>query len=162
MSVSSQHMSLTAGAPLGSHDDLCAILDTQAIKPACVCIHCFTGTEIHLRDYLRRGYMIGVTGFIAMHKRGAGLRHSLSTIASENGGRELLLSRLMIETDAPFMMPDMSKEVAAAIQLRGRKNEPCALPEVARAMASCLGVSAEVLGRRTTENALQFFHLKSD
>ena len=104
--------------------------------------------------------MIGVTGFVAMRKRGAGLRHALSTIASENGGQELLLSRLMIETDAPFMMPDLSKEVAAAIHLRGRKNEPCALPEVARAMAACLGVTAEVVGRRTTENALRFFDLK--
>lgn len=149
-----------AGPPLGSHTDLCAILDAQAITPARVCIHCFTGSEDHLRDYLHRGYMIGLTGYVTMHKRGAGLRQSLSNIARESGGRQLLLSRLMVETDAPFMRPDLTKEEASRIHLRGRKNEPCALPEVARTVATCLGMTAGAVGQRTTENATRFFELK--
>ena len=95
-----------------------------------------------------------------MQKRGAGLRRALSAIAGDSGGQELLLSRLMVETDAPFMRPDLSKPVAAAIQLRGRKNEPCALPAVARAVAACLGVATGVVARRTTDNATRFFGLE--
>ena len=147
------------GRILGSHEDLCHILEESGIEPSRVCIHCFTGTEEHLQDYLRRGYTIGLTGFIGKFRRGAVLRDTLTKIAASDEGCELLLSRLMIETDAPYMRPDLDPSIASSIQLARRGNEPCVLPAVARELAKCLGVSAATVARRTTNNSKSFFKL---
>jgi TatD DNase family protein len=69
------------------------------LHPRHICVHCFTGGLVELEAYLSRGYWIGVTGFIAMRKRGAGLRQLIA-----NG--QLPLDRILLETDAPYMRGD--------------------------------------------------------
>ena len=139
-------------APLGSHHDLCSILSRfqtqRGLSPARVCIHCFTGSAADLADYVARGFYIGITGFVAMKKRGAALRAALQQ-------QILPLERLLVETDAPYMAPE---GLPAGI-LNGRDNEPCALPRVVQVLAECYGVSAERVATVTTENALRFFGL---
>ena len=40
-------------------------------------MHCFTGPEEQLSELVRRGFMIGLTGFICMQERGAHLRAAI-------------------------------------------------------------------------------------
>merc|ERR1712094_53652 len=87
------------GGPLGSHEDLLAVLDRVNVKPESVCVHCFTGNRTELEVYVKRGYYIGLTGFVAMQHRGLHLREALKA-------GSLPLKQLMLETDSPFMKPD--------------------------------------------------------
>ena len=136
------------GPPLGSHTDLIKSLTDADIQSDRVCIHCFTSSPKHLQDYAKRGYYIGLTGFIAMGKRGAHLRPILKT--------HLPLSQLLIETDAPYMKPDgIPKEVG----IQGRNNEPCSLPTTLRCIAKCYDVSEEEAAKIITQNTIKFFGL---
>ena len=93
------------GEPLGSFTDLLACIDDELVTagasfdPRRVCVHCWTGPEEQLVELVRRGYMVGITGFICKRKRSSHLRSAIS--------RGLLpLEQLMVETDAPYMLGD--------------------------------------------------------
>jgi len=139
------------GSPLGSCADLLKILTECGPHPSKVCIHCFTGPRKDLQTYITKGYMIGLTGFIGMTKRGAHIRDMVW-----NG--DLPVQQLMLETDCPFMMPDKDY-LPADIKVTDRKNEPCAMPGVCNAAAECLGLSAAEVAQATTTTACTFFGL---
>jgi TatD DNase family protein len=103
--------------------------------------HCFTGGCQELKEYLKLGCYIGVTGWICDERRGGALREAVSTIPSE---------RLLLETDAPFLLPRTLKP-------RPKFNEPCWLPEVARVVAELRGVSMQTLAEQTWRNSHEFF-----
>merc|ERR1719316_2104218 len=87
------------GEPLGSAADLMRVLEAAGVEPERVCVHCFTGSTDVLQTYVRRGFRIGLTGFVGMRKRGAHVREAVASGL-------LPLEQLMVETDAPFMKPD--------------------------------------------------------
>ena len=87
-----------------------------------------------------------------MHLRGAHIRQLLRQGA-------LPLRQLMLETDYPFMMPDKSY-LPSDLGIQGRRNEPCAMPGVCKAVAECLEETPELVAAATTENALRFFGLQ--
>ena len=61
----------------------------------------------------------------------------------------------MLETDAPYLLPrDLEPRP------KSRRNEPCYLPHVARAVAQLRGATAENLAAATTRNAVKFFGLQ--
>ena len=66
------------------------------------------------------------------------------------------LDRLMIETDAPFMLP---KNVPKNLLMKyhERRNEPAFLPFVAQTIAEFKGISVEEVAQQTTLNAKDFF-----
>ena len=139
------------GPPLGSHEDLLTILDRTGVRPERVCVHCFTGSAEHLRDYISRGYFIGLTGFVAMRQRGAHVRQALRDGA-------VPLGQLMVETDAPFMRPDREYLPDVKSLQRGQC-EPCFVPAVVAAVAELTGVPPAEVARVTTANAQAFFRL---
>ena len=59
-------------------------------------LHCFTGTREELKIYLDLGGAPRITGWICDERRGTRLRKLV---------REIPLNRLMIETDAPLLVP---------------------------------------------------------
>ena len=63
--------------------------------------------------------------------------------------------RLMIETDAPYLVPRNIKPAKA----RPRRNEPALLPSVLLAVADALCEDPESVSQRTTANAIDFFNL---
>eukprot|EP00756_Hemistasia_phaeocysticola_P018420 Hpha_TRINITY_DN15593_c5_g2::TRINITY_DN15593_c5_g2_i4::g.104868::m.104868/K03424/tatD; TatD DNase family protein len=140
------------GEPLGSHQDLLRVLDASGIEPAKVCVHCFTGREDVLRTYVRKGYFIGLTGFVGMAARGSKLRDAIAS-------GSLPLNRIMLETDAPYMKPD-AKWMPEG--WTGRNTEACGVPGVCRALAACVpSWSPEGVAKATTESSLRFFSLRS-
>eukprot|EP00854_Cymbomonas_tetramitiformis_P003096 gene3096-3930_t len=118
---------------LGSHEDLCRIMDEVGIQPSRVCVHCFTG-------------------FVGMRKRGAHVREAL-----QNGS--LPLERIMVETDSPFMQPD-KVYIPKELGISYGKNEPCVVPAVVRAVAECMEVPEQQIAHATTQNALRFFNFE--
>lgn len=109
-------------------------------------VHCFTGNEEELDAYLTAGYYIGLTGWICDERRGTHL-HQLV--------RKIPLDHLMLETDAPFLLP---RNMPNSNQYRGR-NEPAFLPYVLRKVAQCLEKTPQEVAATTTATARKFFNL---
>ena len=79
-----------------SHEDFIKILRKYSSDISKAVVHCFTGTQSQLDDYLELDCYIGVTGWICDEKRNVELRKTIKNIP---------LSKLMIETDCPYLIP---------------------------------------------------------
>jgi TatD DNase family protein len=110
-------------------------------------VHCFTGTLQEAKTYLDNGFYLGFTGAISDVNRFAHLKEVVQYVP---------LDRLMIETDAPFMLP---KNVPKAMltKYHERRNEPAFLPYVAGTIAQYKNSTLDVVAHQSTENAKVFF-----
>ncbi len=108
-------------------------------------VHCFTGEERALLRYLELDLHIGITGWICDERRGTHLRALVRRVPED---------RLMIETDAPYILPrDLRPRPTS------HRNEPAHLAHVLRAVAACRGESAAELAASTSKTAIAFFDL---
>jgi TatD DNase family protein len=128
-----------------AQERFCAILKAVR-KSVPAVIHCFTAGREELRTYLDMGLHIGITGWICDERRGMHLRELVKEIPPE---------RLMIETDAPFLLP----RTMAAKPKDGR-NEPAFLPYVLQTVAECFGKPAVEVAEATTRTARKFFGIE--
>lgn len=110
-------------------------------------LHCFTGSGEDLKAYLDMGLHIGITGWICDERRGTHLRELIKNIP---------LDRLMLETDAPFILPR-----TMPVKPKGGRNEPAFLPYVLQTAAECLGRPPGEVAEATTATARAFFRLRS-
>ena len=125
-----------------AHEDFVAMLrDSRANGVA----HCFTGGRRELRDCLDLGLYVGVTGWVCDERRGRELRDALDTLP---------LDRLLIETDAPYLLPRDLHPIP-----KGRRNEPRFLVHIAERVATFMNKPVEDVARATTENAERLFGL---
>jgi TatD DNase family protein len=129
-----------------AHKDFAAILREYAGRLRGGVAHCFTGGDLELDAYLALGLHIGITGWACDERRGLALRHSVPRIP---------LERLLIETDAPYLLP---RDMIPAP--KSRRNEPAYLPHIAATVAGLRGESVEAIGAATTRNAIGLFALK--
>jgi TatD DNase family protein len=128
-----------------AHERFVGILDECGARMPAGVAHCFTGGPDELRDYLDRGLYVGVTGWICDERRGDDLREA---------ARFVPLERVMIETDAPYLLPrDLDPKP------RTRRNEPMHLRHVLHALARLMGVTPEQLAEASTRNAEALFRL---
>ncbi|MET3038071.1 TatD family hydrolase [Chryseobacterium sp. NRRL B-14859] len=107
-------------------------------------VHCFTGTLEEAKIYLDKGYYLGFTGAISDEKR---FKHLEDVV------KYVPLDRMMIETDAPFMLPKNKSGI------HNRRNEPSFLPYVAQTIAHLKKISISEVADGTTETARNFFRL---
>jgi len=129
-----------------AHEDFLAILREHRRALAGGVAHCFTGGPRELAEYLELGFAIGITGWICDERRGT---HLLGLM------REIPSGRLLLETDAPYLLPrDLAPKPAS------RRNEPAFLPHVAAAVARARGVSLESLAAEATAATRRLFKLK--
>jgi TatD DNase family protein len=128
-----------------AHEDFAAIVAEFRLGLVGGVAHCFTGGLRELEAYLGLGLSIGVTGWICDERRGLGLREAVPRIPAD---------RLMIETDAPYLLPrDLVPRPAS------RRNEPAYLPHIARTVALVRGEPLDSVAAVTTRNAVRFFGL---
>jgi TatD DNase family protein len=124
-----------------AHDDFLAILKEHRVTRGVA--HCFTAGHPERDAYLDLGLHIGITGWINDERRGLHLREVVRRIPAD---------RLMIETDAPYLLPRDMKPAP-----KSRRNEPAYLPHVARVIAAARGVTTEQVASETTATARAFF-----
>jgi TatD DNase family protein len=108
-------------------------------------VHCFTGEQSELFDYLDRDFYIGITGWICDERRGTHLRELVKSIPA---------NRLMLETDAPYLLPRTVKPQPAH-----RRNEPMYLAHVCAEVACDRGEDVAVAAANATATAKVFFGL---
>ncbi len=144
-------LAIELGLPLflherAAHEDFFAMLREHRGALGPVVVHCFTGTGDALDNYLSIDAHIGITGWICDERRGHHLRELVPRIPAD---------RLMIETDAPYLMPRDLRPMP-----RHRRNEPGLLPHVARAVATAGSKPLEQLAAETTRTAEAFFAIR--
>lgn len=141
--------------PLFVHDR-CAteavarVLAASGVAPDNVVIHCFTGSRAALEGWIAAGFYIGITGWICDERRGAELRELAPLIPAH---------RLLIETDAPFLLPRNLKAAPHAPKPQGRRNEPAFLRLVAAGVAAARGDTEESIAALASANASRLFRL---
>ena len=133
-------LAISTGLPLycherDAHTDFCRIMSDYLGKLPLVIVHCFTGNEHELKRYLDWGFYIGLTGFICA-PRGKRVRKLCSDGL-------LPLDRLLIETDAPHMLPEGCSP----------PNEPANLVKVVSVLAECYQRTPQQIAEITTRNA---------
>ena len=128
-----------------AHEDFLAILREHWPRLKNGVAHCFTGNGAELAAYLDLGLSIGITGWICDERRGS---HLLPLM------KEIPAKRLMLETDAPYLLPRDLKP-----KPESRRNEPAYLPHIAQVVARARGESVEQLADSTTATARAFFSL---
>lgn len=102
--------------------------------------HCFTGSLADAQRGLELGFLVSFSCNVTYPK----MAHLLQTAAA------LPLDCVLTETDSPFLPPQ---------PLRGKRNEPANVIEVARALANVRNLAAEEVARVTAENFRRFFRL---
>lgn len=110
-----------------------------------VVLHCFTGSKSELNHYLELGLHIGITGWICDERRGKALLEIVKLIPDD---------RLMIETDAPYLLPRNMPE-----KPKSSRNEPKYLHHIAQTIAKARGQSVNELIRNSTRNSSLFFDI---
>lgn len=128
-----------------AHDDFLAILREYRPQLKDVVVHCFTGLQNQLETYLELDAHIGITGWICDERRGHHLREFIHIIPD---------NRLMIETDAPYLLPRDLKP-----KPKGRRNEPAFLPHICEAVAQARKQSTEHVADCSTATAKSFYQL---
>lgn len=104
--------------------------------------HCFTGNEIEARELLSFDrFVLGIGGVLTFKK----------SKLPETLAQAVPLSRIVLETDAPYMAP---------VPMRGQRNEPAFVAHVRRRLAEVYGVSEEEASAATNANVARVFGIK--
>lgn len=103
-------------------------------------MHTFLGDAQTAERFLAHGAFLSFSGIATFGDDGE-IRHTIQSVP---------LSRMMIETDAPYLTP---------APLRGRRNEPIYVEHTARAIAKLKGIPVEEVITATGANATRFFRL---
>ncbi|MBO9880791.1 TatD family hydrolase [Xanthomonas sp. D-109] len=143
-------LAVDTGKPLflhqrDAHADFMALMRQFDGKLGPAVVHCFTGSREELFDYLDRDWYIGITGWLCDERRGAHLRELVKHIPAE---------RLMIETDAPYLLPRTLKPTP-----KDRRNEPAFLAHIVEELARDRGEDVATVAAASTAAARTFFRL---
>ena len=128
-----------------AHDTFIDILRQYRTKLSQVVVHCFTDSKAALEDYLDLDCHIGITGWICDERRGLGLQQLVKYIPG---------NRLMIETDAPYLLPRDLKP-----KPKSRVNEPANLPHILQTIARHRAESATELAATCLSTTRSFFNI---
>lgn len=104
-------------------------------------IHCFSYSVELAREYVKRGFYIGVGGVVTF-KNSKKLKEVVADTPLES---------IVLETDCPYLAP---------VPNRGKRNSSLNLVYVAEEIAALKGVTYEEVVRRTEENARRLYHME--
>ena len=133
-----------------AHEDALRILRLHPARKLGGVIHCFYGSKEIAEQYLKLGYHIGIGGSVLQLKeRAKDLWEAIPHIP---------LNRILVETDAPFILP-YCKDVIQPKLLRRARNTSLILPAVINKIAELKGIPADEVEQATTENTIRLFNL---
>ena len=133
-----------------AHDDALRILKWHPARKLGGVIHCFYGSKGIAEAYLKLGYHIGIGGSVLqLEERAKDLWEAIP---------HMPLNRILVETDAPFILP-YCKDVIQPKLLRRTRNTSLILPAVIKKIAELKGISASEVEQATTDNTIRLFNL---
>ena len=133
-----------------AHEDALRILKWHPARKLGGVIHCFYGSRDIAEQYLKLGYHIGIGGsLLQQEERAKDLWDAIPHIP---------LERILVETDAPFILP-YCKDVIQPKLLRRARNTSLILPAVINRIAELKGISAEAVETVAAENTIRLFSL---
>ena len=133
-----------------AHEDALRILRWHPARKLGGVIHCFYGPKEIAEQYLKLGYHIGIGGSVLqLEERAKNLWESIPNIP---------LDRILVETDAPFILP-YCKDVIQPKLLRRARNTSLILPAVINKIAELKGISPGELEQVTAQNTIRLFSL---
>ena len=133
-----------------AHEDALRILRMHPARKLGGVIHCFYGSKEIVEQYLKLGYHVGIGGSVLqLEERAKDLWEAVPHIP---------LDRILVETDAPFILP-YCKDVLLPKLLRRTRNTSLILPAVINKIAELKGISPDEVERTTTENTIRLFSL---
>jgi TatD DNase family protein len=143
------------GLPLIIHNrdalaDVLAIVDEENAGEVGGVMHCFPGDADYAREIVARGFHVGIGGPVTYSSKGR-----LVEIA-----KAVPRTRLLIETDSPWLTPEPHRGEARKRGARPR-NEPAYVAAVAQKISRIRGESLEDLARATMGNAMRLFGIRS-
>ncbi|MBR7179390.1 MAG: TatD family hydrolase [Oscillospiraceae bacterium] len=133
-----------------AHEDALRILRMHPARKLGGVIHCFYGSKEITEQYLKLGYHIGIGGSV--------LQQEERTQELWGAIPHIPLERILLETDAPFILP-YCKDVIQPKLLRRTRNSSLILPAVIRRIAELKGISADEVEQATAENTIRLFRL---
>ena len=133
-----------------AHEDALRILRWHPARKLGGVIHCFYGSKEIAEQYLKLGYHFGIGGSVLqLEERARDLWEAIPHIP---------LDRILLETDAPFILP-YCKDVIQPKLLRRARNSSLILPAVIKKIAELKGISANEVEQATTNNVIRLFRL---
>jgi TatD DNase family protein len=125
-----------------AHDAIMSTLERRAAGREALrgVLHCFSGDETMARKALELGLYVSVAGPVTFHNA-----RRLPDVV-----QEVPLSRLLLETDCPYLAPHPH---------RGKRNEPAYVLLVAERVAALKGVSVAEVEKTASDNARDLFGL---
>jgi len=126
-----------------AHDDFIKVIDKYISDIPRSVVHCFTGTQSQLDDYLERDLYVGLTGWICDERRNKDLRESIKNIP---------MDKLMIETDAPYLIPRNFE-----MKPKNNRNEPSNLNHIINEIAELMEIDIDILRKQTFVNTINYF-----
>ncbi|MEA3305630.1 MAG: TatD family hydrolase [Candidatus Omnitrophota bacterium] len=121
-----------------AHRDTLAILREELGREAKGVMHCFSGDINFLDKCLDMGLFVSFTCNLTFKNAGK-IRELAARVP---------LERLLLETDAPFLAPQI---------FRGKRNEPSYLIYLIKELAGVKGVMPWEIEEATTQNAIRLF-----
>lgn len=118
-----------------AEEDFINIIKEEPLPNPPGVIHCYSSGIEFLEEFLKRGFYIGFTGMITF-KKAEEIKSSLKNVP---------ISRLLIETDAPYMAPE---------PYRGKRCEPAYSAIIAQHASSIKELPYEKLCSITTANLM--------
>ena len=129
-----------------AHDDFVAMLETHRQELVDVVVHCFTEGEAVAQEYIEMGFYLGITGWICDERRGVALQQAVKSIP---------LDKIMLETDAPYLLP----RDLVVLPADKRRNEPYLLPHIVEVTARYMELEVQQLAQAALLNTKTFFRL---
>ncbi len=124
-----------------AYEETIRLLKEHFKSPVRAVSHCFSGNREIMEQLLELGLFISFAGPVT-YKKNDVLREA---------AKYCPLDRIVIETDAPFLTPQLN---------RGKRNEPAFMIETAQKIAELKGVSLEELGKASSRNCEVLFNRK--
>jgi TatD DNase family protein len=103
-------------------------------------IHCFSGSKELAKEYVKKGFYIGVGGAVTFKNA-----RKIVEVVEEIG-----IEHLLIETDAPYLAP---------VPNRGKRNDSSQLKYIVEKISEIKQIMPEEVCQIVSKNAKQLFHL---
>ncbi len=126
-----------------AHGDMTELLRARRGSLPAGVFHCFSGSVETAKQYLDMGFYISFAGPVTF-KNASKLQEVAKFVPDD---------RFMVETDSPYLAP---------VPLRGKRNEPAWVVNVAKVVAQLRGASLETVAEQAFQNTCRLFGIREE